>query len=59
MGAGKNAPVLRQGFSLTSAAKKQRKAVVKRIFYSVPTLAETVNLNMGCSLAVKFEADNH
>ena len=35
MGAGKNAPVLRQGFSFTSAAKIRRKAVVKRIFFTV------------------------
>jgi len=32
MGVGKNAPVLRQGFSITSAAKIRRKAVLERIF---------------------------
>ena len=32
MDAGKNASTLRQGFSITSAAKKRRTAVEKRIF---------------------------
>jgi len=32
MGAGKNVPVHRQSFSITSAAKIRRTAVVKRVF---------------------------
>ena len=38
MGEGKNVPVLRQSFSITSAAKIRRTAVLKGFFYSAYNL---------------------